>query len=104
MGTRTAHLDITGMSCANCSSTVGEALESLDGVSEANVNFATDEGSVEYDPEEVSLGEIVDAIEQSGYGIVTETASIGISDMTCSNCADTNQTALESVPGVSPRR
>ncbi|MDS0301303.1 heavy metal translocating P-type ATPase [Halogeometricum sp. S1BR25-6] len=100
MGTRTAHLDITGMSCANCSSTVGEALESLDGVSEANVNFATDEGSVEYDPEEVSLGEIVDAIEQSGYGIVTETASIGISDMTCSNCADTNQTALESVPGV----
>ena len=100
MGTRTAHLDITGMSCANCSSTVGEALESLDGVSEANVNFATDEGSVEYDPEEVSLGEIVDAIEQSGYDVVTETASIGISDMTCSNCADTNQTALESVPGV----
>jgi Cu+-exporting ATPase len=47
MSTRTAHLDITGMSCANCSQTVGEALESLDGVREANVNFATDEGSIE---------------------------------------------------------
>ena len=46
MGTRTAHLDITGMSCANCSATVGDALESLGGVTEANVNFTTDEGSV----------------------------------------------------------
>jgi len=59
METRTAHLDVTGMTCANCSGTVGDALESLDGVIEANANFATDEGSVvEYDPDEVSLAEI----------------------------------------------
>ncbi|MFT4921508.1 MAG: Cu+-exporting ATPase, partial [Haloarculaceae archaeon] len=100
MSTRTAHLDITGMSCANCSQTVGEALESLDGVREANVNFATDEGSVEYDPDEVTLREIYDAIEGAGYGAVSETVTIAISDMTCANCADTNETALEAVPGV----
>jgi len=58
METRTAHLDVTGMTCANCSGTVGDAFESLDGVIEANANFATDEGSVEYDPDEVSLAEI----------------------------------------------
>jgi Cu+-exporting ATPase len=100
MSTRTAHLDITGMSCANCSQTVGEALESFDGVREANVNFATDEGSVEYDPDEVTLREIYDAIEGAGYGAVSETVTIAISDMTCANCADTNETALEAVPGV----
>ncbi|QKG94346.1 copper-translocating P-type ATPase (plasmid) [Halorubrum salinarum] len=100
MSTRTAHLDITGMSCANCSQTVGEALESLDGVREANVNFATDEGSIEYDSEEVTLREIYDAIEDAGYGAVSETVTIAISDMTCANCADTNETALEAVPGV----
>ncbi|SNZ03155.1 Cu+-exporting ATPase [Natronoarchaeum philippinense] len=100
MSTRTAHLDITGMSCANCSGTVGDALEALDGVVEANVNFATDEGSVEYDPEEVSLGELYDAIEESGYGVVSETETIAISDMTCANCAETNEDALEDVPGV----
>jgi len=100
MKTRTAHLDITGMSCANCSATVGEALETLDGVVEANVNFATDEGSVEYDPEAVSLGEIYEAIETAGYGVVSESVSIAISDMTCANCADTNETALEDLPGV----
>jgi Cu+-exporting ATPase len=88
------------MTCANCSGTVGDALESLDGVIEANANFATDEGSVEYDPDEVSLAEIYDAIEDAGYGAVSDTVTIGISDMTCANCVQTNETALENTPGV----
>ncbi|WP_181692334.1 heavy metal translocating P-type ATPase [Natronomonas sp. LN261] len=100
MKTRTAHLDITGMTCANCSGTVGDALESLDGVVEANANFATDEGSVEYDPDEVSLADIYETIEDAGYGAVSDTVTIGISDMTCANCVQTNETALENTPGV----
>ncbi|TKR25128.1 heavy metal translocating P-type ATPase [Natronomonas salsuginis] len=100
MTSRTTHLDITGMTCANCSATVGDALESLDGVVEANANFATDEGSVEYDPDEVTLEEIYKAIEDAGYGAVSDTVTIGISDMTCANCVQTNETALENTPGV----
>ncbi|MDS0478118.1 heavy metal translocating P-type ATPase [Natrinema sp. 1APR25-10V2] len=100
MSRRTTHLEIQGMSCANCSQTITEALEDLDGVTEANINFATDEGSVEYDPDEVSLAEIYDAIESAGYEPQRSTISIGISDMTCANCAETNQDALECVPGV----
>ncbi|WP_323192276.1 heavy metal translocating P-type ATPase [Halostella sp. PRR32] len=100
MSSQTAHLEIQGMSCANCSQTITESLENLDGVSEANINFATDEGTVEYDPGAVSLGEIYDAIEDAGYHAETATVTIGISDMTCANCAETNADALESVPGV----
>ncbi|WP_435068673.1 heavy metal translocating P-type ATPase [Haloplanus sp. C73] len=100
MSTRTIHLDVTGMSCANCSATVGEALEALDGVDGAEVNYATDEASVEYDPDAVSVGALVDAIEDAGYGVVTETASIAITDMSCANCADTTETALEGTAGV----
>ncbi|WP_114576249.1 heavy metal translocating P-type ATPase [Saliphagus sp. LR7] len=100
MSHRTTRLEIRGMSCANCSQTVTEAVEALDGVSAADVNYATDEGSVEYDPEAASLGEIYDAIDDAGYGAASATASIGITDMTCANCADTNEEALESVPGV----
>jgi len=100
MTTRTTHLDVTGMSCANCSATVQDTLESLDGVREADANFATDEGAVEYDPGEVSLREIYDAIEAAGYGAVSETVTITISDMTCANCAETNATALAETPGV----
>ncbi|WP_126663928.1 heavy metal translocating P-type ATPase [Haloterrigena salifodinae] len=100
MSTRTAHLDIRGMSCANCSQTISDALESLDGVSEANINFATDEGTVEYDPDAVSLAEIYTSIDEAGYEADRASRSIGITDMSCANCAETNESALESVPGV----
>ncbi len=100
MSTRTARLDVTGMSCANCSATIGDTLESLEGVSEASANFATDEATVTYDPGETSLREVYDAIETAGYGAVSETATIGITDMSCANCAEANATALEDTPGV----
>ncbi|MFC6764946.1 heavy metal translocating P-type ATPase, partial [Natrinema soli] len=100
MSTRTTHLDIRGMSCANCSQTITAALESLDGVREATVNFATDEGSVEYDPDTVSLAAIYAAIEDAGYEADRASRSIGITDMSCANCAETNESALEETPGV----
>ncbi|NUB90254.1 copper-translocating P-type ATPase [Haloterrigena sp. SYSU A121-1] len=100
MNTRTARLDIRGMSCANCSQTISDALESIDGVREATINFATDEGTVEYDPDAVSLAEIYAAIDEAGYEADRASRSIGITDMSCANCAETNESALESVPGV----
>ena len=100
MSTRTAQLDIQGMSCANCSGTVTEALESLDGVEEANVNYATDEGSVTYDPDVVSLAEIYDAIESSGYSALSATENVSVMGMSCANCSETVGGALERTPGV----
>ncbi|OLZ42485.1 ATPase P [Natrinema saccharevitans] len=100
MSTRTAHLDIRGMSCANCSQTISDALESRDGVSETTVNFATDDGTVEYDPEVITLAEIYETIDEAGYEADRARRSIGITDMSCANCAEANETALESVPGV----
>ena len=100
MTTRTTRLDITGMSCANCSAAVEQALGALDGVDTANANYATDEATVEYAPEAVSLAAIYDAISEAGYGAVSETVSIGITDMSCANCADSNAEALETLPGV----
>ena len=100
MNSQTSQLEIQGMSCANCSQTITDALEDLDGVVEANINFATDEGSVDYNPDEVSLADIYAAIDDAGYHAERATVSIGISDMTCTNCAETNETALKGVPGI----
>ena len=97
MSTRTARLELTGMSCANCAATIEEAVGDLDGVSSVDVNAATDEGIVEYDPERTSLGSIYDAVDRAGYGAARETPTIGITDMTCANCAETNETALQDV-------
>ena len=100
MSQRKSQINIQGMSCANCSQTISDAVTSLNGVSEANINFATDEGSVAYNPEEVSLGEIYNAIEEAGYSPVTDSVTIAVTDMSCANCSETIQDALERTPGV----
>jgi Cu+-exporting ATPase len=100
MNQRRHHIEVRGMTCANCSQTIGEAVRSLDGVSEADINYATDEGTVEYDPERVSLAAIYGTIEDAGYTPVTELVTVAITDMTCANCAETVGGALEGVPGV----
>jgi len=100
MSTRTAHLELHGMSCANCAESIGERVGDLPGVASVDVNYATDEGTVEYDPSETSLRDIVRAVSEAGYGAATETVSIAITDMHCANCAETNEDRLRETPGV----
>ncbi len=97
---RAVSLTVTGMSRASCATTVEESLAALDGVHRASVNDVTDEASVAYDPTETRLGAVVDAVESAGYGVATESASVGIADMTCANCAETTRAALRDVDGV----
>ncbi|WP_227130577.1 heavy metal translocating P-type ATPase [Halorubellus salinus] len=100
MTERTVHVDVTGMSCANCADTVASAVEGVDGVVDASVNFATDGGSVTYDDDETTLAAIFDAIEDAGYTPITDTVTVAVTDMSCSNCADTIHDRLLEVPGV----
>ena len=93
-------LDIGGMSCTNCSQAVTKALDEVEGVRTANVNFATDEGHVEYDPERTSTAEIYAAIKDAGYDPRGRTISIGVTGMSCANCSESIEKALESTPGV----
>ena len=100
MSTRTTNLDIRGMSCATCASTVEDTVADLGGVTSVDVNFATDEATLEYDPGVVRLGEIYDAIEDAGYDPERTRATVGIAGMTCATCAETNAKTIEGVPGV----
>lgn len=61
----TEKFDITGMTCAACSSRVEKAVSKLDGVSSCAVNLLTNSMTVETSlPDE----EIIAAVEKAGYG------------------------------------
>ncbi len=100
METRRAHVEITGMSCSTCSGTVEDALEDLDGVVAASANFATDEGTVEYDPGVVGLAELYGAIEDAGFEAASASRTVTVLGMSCSTCSGAVADALEDVPGV----
>jgi P-type Cu+ transporter len=60
--------DITGMTCAACAARIEKGLNKLDGVVKANVNLALEKATVEYNSAVLSTGEIINRIENQGYG------------------------------------
>jgi Cu+-exporting ATPase len=66
---RSLHLDVSGMTCASCVRRVERALSSVDGVTRARVNLATESADVELG-RPVALESLVAAVEAVGYGAV----------------------------------
>lgn len=60
-------LNIRGMTCASCVSSVERAVHKQPGIAGASVNLATEKMQVEFNPEAVSLERIMDAVSQAGF-------------------------------------
>lgn len=67
--TQRLDLPITGMHCAACAGRVEDGLQGLEGVQEAQVNFATAKAAVHFDPGVVDGQGIRRKIEEIGYGV-----------------------------------
>jgi Cu+-exporting ATPase len=63
-------LPVHGMSCASCVKRVEGALNGLDGVVKAGVNFATERTTIQYIPGVVSLDDFKKAVKEVGYEIL----------------------------------
>ncbi len=60
--------DVTGMSCAACSSRVQKAVAALDGARDVNVNLLKNSMTVAFDESALSAEGIVAAVTAAGYG------------------------------------
>ncbi|MEL7624956.1 MAG: heavy metal translocating P-type ATPase [Clostridiales bacterium] len=60
-------IPIGGMTCAACAQRVEKAIKKLEGVESASVNFATEKATVAYQPEQIRLSVIREAIGKAGY-------------------------------------
>ncbi len=75
--TASLNLSVTGMTCANCVTTVERILNhKTPGILSASVNFATEKAHVQYIPSAVSRAEIRTALERAGYGIAQPAAEL----------------------------
>ncbi len=72
--TASVELPLIGMTCANCANTIERSLNRVEGVIEANVNFASERATVTYAPGVADRATLVAAVRQAGYDVV-ETAS-----------------------------
>ncbi|MCL5962457.1 MAG: heavy metal translocating P-type ATPase [Chloroflexi bacterium] len=107
--TARATLPIKGMSCASCVARIEKTLNKVDGVVVARVNLATEKATVDYEPEKVSVQELIKAVQGAGYDVVEDKTkasggpsktSFGLTGMTCASCAARIERALRKVDGV----
>ncbi|EPY6471129.1 heavy metal translocating P-type ATPase [Clostridium sporogenes] len=93
---------IEGMTCAACAKAVERTSKKLEGVTEANVNFATEKLNVNFDENKLSIGDIQDAIEKAGYKAIIEFSSkkLKIEGMTCAACAKTIERITKKLDGI----
>jgi len=64
-------LPVTGMSCANCALNIERNVKKLEGVYDVNVNFAAEQATVSFDPEQINIKDVVGKIKSSGYNVAT---------------------------------
>ena len=89
---------VAGMTCAGCALSAGKALNGVPGISDADVDFATERARVNLG--QASAAAVVDAIKAAGYSPQTVQVDLDITGMTCAGCAATVEKSLTRVPGV----
>jgi Cu+-exporting ATPase len=69
-------LPISGMHCDSCARNIEANLKKLKGVTTANVNFATERATVEFNEKLINENKIYETIENLGYNVIKETEEI----------------------------
>ncbi len=93
-------IPVQGMSCASCVGRVEKAIRSVDGVTAANVNLATERAHVSFAPDKADPLAVAEAIRTAGYEPAENHAELAIQGMTCASCVARVEKALKRVPGV----
>jgi Cu+-exporting ATPase len=93
-------LPIVGMNCAACATTVQKSLAGLKGVESANVNLATTQATVLFQPQTVDASDLISRVRKSGYDVGTASVEIPIQGMHCASCVQAIEKALLREKGV----
>lgn len=104
-----AILHIQGMSCAACVRRVETGLSSVEGVSQATVNFATHKALVDYDSSVATPDDLREKVSDLGYEVIKIESGdsskpaktiISVGGMNCAACVRRVENVLKSVDGV----
>jgi Cu+-exporting ATPase len=101
-GTERTTLALQGMNCAACAAGVEKALQNLEGIRTAQVNFAAEKAYVEYDPALVDRSQIEAKISEAGYGVKSDTTKVtlAVGGMHCAACASKVERVLQQSAGI----
>ena len=68
MARESVRLETTGMHCQSCAMLVEMTVRDLDGVDDVRVDLGDEKTEVTYDPDRVSVDDVIQEIVKVGYG------------------------------------
>jgi len=93
-------LPVTGMTCANCVATIERNLKKLEGVQTAAVNLSTERATVEFNPANLGISDIVGRVQRAGYDIAKGEVDFSIRRLSDDNDARRMEKTLQKIEGV----
>merc|ERR1711916_398408 len=99
MNSNKIDLNISGMTCASCSTRIEKKLSKLEDISEVNVNLSTSKATIKSE-EKIDFDEITSTIEKLGFEVEKEKIEIDIEGMTCSACSSRIEKQIAKMDGI----
>ena len=93
-------LPITGMTCANCVATIERNIKKVDGVNRVAVNLSSERATVEFDPNQASINDVIGRVRRAGYDIASGKADLIIQGMSDDNDARRLEKFFNQMDGV----
>lgn len=91
---------LIGVSSEHCALIVDQGIGKLQGVKSHRVDFNNEKAILELDEIKTPLHEVVRAVRDLGYGVVTTKKEFPITGMSCAGCAVSVESMLKSQKGV----
>ena len=66
---QTAILNINGMTCMGCVTSIEKVLEKITGVSDSDISLKKKQAKIQYDPERTNINKLKEAIVGAGFEI-----------------------------------
>jgi len=98
---------IDDMSCASCALGLEKGLQETEGIKEATVNFASAKAYIEFDPEKLTIEQILNRVSDAGFkGTPEKRLSLTVDEvlviegMHCASCAIGLESTFKNAAGV----
>jgi P-type Cu+ transporter len=97
-------MKIIGMTCAACAQRIERVTSRLNGVSQSNVNLASEKLYITFDERILNIAAIQEAVSKAGYQAIPETGHrtvvMGVGGMTCAACSARIEKVIGQMAGV----
>ncbi len=97
---KTITIPVKGMDCASCVRTVEKVVKSNDGVSQIDVNLATESAKISFDESKIAVQKLITSIINAGYDVPQEKTRFSVQDIDCASCVKSIETWVSALEGV----